>query len=151
MQFTSKRASVPTAACIRGVVHKSGPCDPHPGCLLTLPFLPPQLSPSFSPCKFEKASLRLATHFTRENISTHFCSQPYKSGFGVLAVRLRANSVLTSSVCPPEPLLPYSDTYWCQSEQKAAWPLQTHFSDLGRWGLTKALSSGNSSSLSLQL
>lgn len=43
MQFTSKRASIPTAVCIRRVVHKSGPCAPHPGCLLVLSFLPPQL------------------------------------------------------------------------------------------------------------
>lgn len=44
-----------------------------------LPFL--SLPPFFScsPCKFEKASLRLATHLTRKNIYTHVCSQPYKS------------------------------------------------------------------------
>lgn len=58
---------------------------------------------------------------------------------------MQASSVFTSSVRPPEPLLPDSDTYWCQSWPKADWHLQTHFSDLGRGGLTKALSVCNSS------
>lgn len=39
----------------------------------------PPLPPSLSPCKFEKASPRLATHLARKNIYTHVCSQPYKS------------------------------------------------------------------------
>lgn len=58
---------------------------------------------------------------------------------------MQASCFFTSSVRPPEPLFSDSDTYWCQAWPKTDWHLQTHFSDLGRGGLTKALPIHNSS------
>lgn len=147
MQFTSKRASIPTAVCIRGVVHKSGPCAPHPGCLLTLPpSLPPQLFLSPSLLVSLKKPARGWLPISHEKPFTH-TSAPSLINQGSATWQWECRqAVFTSSVRPPEPLFSDSDTYWCQAWPKADWHLQTHFSDLGRGGLTKASPIHNSSS-----
>lgn len=96
---------------------------------------PPPLPPSLSPCKFEKASLRLATHLARKNIYTHVCSQPYKSPGSATWQWEHGRALFLpaqSADSPRGPSFPYSDTYCCQLRPRAAFPLWTHFSGCGR-------------------
>lgn len=96
---------------------------------------PPPLPPSLSPCKFEKAGLRLATHLARKNIYTHVCSQPYKSPGSATWQWEHGRALFLpaqSADSPRGPSFPYSDTYWCQLRPRAAFPLWTHFSGCGR-------------------